>query len=97
MEDQTQGERITSWRILVNSVETLSGTSVGHKIIQRLPNATTLNGPATLSFEVLGSRPSVASPPLMGATVERAEYDYAERHGTGCRIHKMRCCVCILA
>jgi len=63
MEDQTQGERITSWRILVNSVETLSGTSVGHKIIQQLPNATTLKGPATLSFEVLGSlaEPAVRS------------------------------------
>ena len=64
MEDQTKGERITSWRILVNGVDTvLAGTSVGHKIIQLLPNATALKGPSTLTFEVLGSlaQPSVRS------------------------------------
>lgn len=55
MEDQTQGERITGWRIRANRAVVLSGTSVGHKIIQILPNATTLTGPATLAFEVIAS------------------------------------------
>lgn len=50
-----RGERITGWQIRANGAVVLSGTSVGHKIIQILPNATTLTGPATLAFEVIAS------------------------------------------
>lgn len=63
MEDQTQGERITGWQIRANGAVVLSGSSVGHKIIQLLPNATTLTGPATLVFEVTAS---LASPRVRG-------------------------------